>query len=322
MTDNKSLSQIEIVRETLEKLEYVVARLDECSQKEALEIPLLFDQAFDGFAKLEQSIASFSSEKGVLETISSQFQKKFNLFLQKSGGATVLPQLRQTHNPSQDRWWWYVDQILAERRRKNTLRGGRNIGIAAIALIIFVMVYQKFFAPDPSITASVGHQQQAEMLLANLEFEDAYQEVQNALTYTPNQFDLLILKGVLEELLEKSDQSQESYAIAKDQLENEDVFYAQRSIYYIMAGLPERAIDDCAIAIEINPDAVMAYLNLAQAYQNLGDLQTAYENLELADQAAQRIGNAQLQAIARVQMSQVLQQLSMATPVPLETPTE
>jgi hypothetical protein len=54
----------------------------------------------------------------------------------------------------------------------------------------------------------------------------------------------------------------------------------------------------------------------------LGDLQTAYENLELADQAAQRTGNAQLQAIARVQMSQVLQQLSMATPIPPETPTE
>jgi len=86
-----------------------------------------------------------------------------------------------------------------------------------------------------------------------------------------------------------------------------------------MAGLPELGIEDCNTALQINPDSVMAYLNLGQAYQALGDLMASYENFELADQTAQRIDNAQLQAIARVQMSQVLQQLSMATPVPLET---
>jgi tetratricopeptide (TPR) repeat protein len=245
MNDKKSQSQFEIVRETLEKLEYAIARLDECSREETLEIPVLFDRAVSGFEKLEQSGASFSSEKGVFETVSAQFRRKLNVFLNKLDGGDELRQFRQTHNPSQDRWWWYADQIVAAHQRKTTLRWGRNIGIAAIIIFIVIVVYQRFFAPDPAISASVGHQQQAEMLLANLEFEAAYQEVQNALSYTPKQFDLLILKGVLEEILEKTDQSLETYSFAKEQLESHAVFYTQRGVYYLMAGLPERAIADC-----------------------------------------------------------------------------
>lgn len=321
----KPKTRVEALRALLKDLESHIGRLSELSPEAALEIPRLFDAVDDLMSELQQRGTHLSSEIGQLKTLSARFNKVRADFIRKIGGPQALGQVRRERKPSQDRWWWFVDHSLAEENKQKTIRLLRVFGLAVILLLAAALVYNRFFAPDPVFQASFGHQQEAENALLEGNPQTALEEVQRALTYTPEEPGLYVLQGVIQEVLGQEQNARDSYDAALDLYDQPDYFYNQRTILYLMIGEPQWALEDTWTALEINPDSAITYLHQGQAYENLGEIENAIQSYEKADALAQQTDNAQLQAIIRINLSNVYQRISLPTfeieePLATETP--
>jgi tetratricopeptide (TPR) repeat protein len=321
----KPQTRLEALRALLKDLENRIARLSELTRQAALEIPGLFDDVDDLIKELQERGSNLSSELGQLKTLSAQFTNVRVDFIRKIGGPQVLAEARRQVEPREDHWWWYADLSLAEENKRKTMRLLRIFGVAIVLLVVAGLVYNQFLAPDPAFRASYGHQQEAENALMEGNLQTAVAEVQNALTYTPEEASLYVLQGVIQEALGEAGEAETSYETARLLYERADTFYNQRTILYIMLGEPQRALEDTQSAIEINPKSAITYLHQGQAYENLGQIKNAIQSYEKADELAQQSNNVQLQAIIRINLSNAYQRISLPTfeleePLATDTP--
>ncbi len=308
-------------REVLKTLENRLARLSELSPDSALEILDLFDQVNDGMVELQGRGMNVASELGQFETLSAQLKKKRTVFLRRIGGPAILQEQRTTHQPGEDRWWWYVDHSLAQEGKEKAIRWLKTLGITAAVLLVAVLLYQQFLAPDPAVQASYGYSQNAQNAIIDGDYEIALQEVENAIANTPDYPELYVLRGVIQDNLEQPEAASKSFETARQIFAADDKFYNQRSLFYLMMGNAQNAIEDAQTALTVNPDSPYSYLYMAQAYELLGEVVKAIESYEQADDLAQESGDAQLQAIIRVSLSNAYQSIPFPTPEPVETAT-
>jgi len=308
-------------RETLRTLETRIARLAELDPQAALEIPALFDRVQDGMADLQGHGMNLASESGQFETLSAQFKKKGALFLRRIDNPTALQQARAGRHPDESRWWWYIDRSLAQEGKEKTIHWLKILGIAAAALLVVILLYQQFLAPDPAVQASYGYRQSAENALLNSDYQTALGEVESAILNTPDYPELYVLRGVLQQKLAQPEAANQSFETARQLYAADDQFYNQRSAIYLMMSEAQSALADAQAALAVNPDSPFSYLYMAQAYELQGEVIKAIESYKQADAMAQKSGDAQLQAIIRVSLSGAYQSVSFPTPVPLETPT-
>ena len=208
-----------------------------------------------------------------------------------------------------DQWWWYVDKSLSADRKRKTIRLAQNIGVLIVLVILGALVFQRYLAPDPAIQASYSFQRNAEDAMVQGDFEVALQNIQNAILNTPDNPELYVLQEVILDALGQPQEAQTSQEIALQKFESEDLYYASRASVYMTIGDFENSLADAETAIKINPDSAIGYLYKAQAYQYQGKIPMAIENYNKADEIAQRLGNVQLQAIIRVNLSNAYQKI-------------
>jgi len=307
---NRPGTKADILRDELRELDKIVSRLSELTSESALDLLLLFDKVGRAQVNLQEGGMNLTSELGQFEAISTRFRKKRGLFIRKIGGVQVLSDARVSHKPKPEQWWWFVDESLARYRRQKIKRSLRIAMITAAVLIIAVVIYNRFFAPDPNVVASYSLRQTGETALVEGDFEYALTQVREAITFTPGDPGLFILEGVILDALNKSEEAKSSYTFAKNQFDTEDLFYNERTRVYLMLKNVEGALADIEAAIAINPDSAIAYLNQGQAYELMGDFYRAAESYQNADTLALKADDVQLQVIIRINLSNVYQRIS------------
>ncbi len=310
---HKPETRVESLRAIIKNLEKQISGLSEISPDDALEIPRLFDEADDLLNDLQSRGTNLSSELSQVKTLFAQFNKVMRDFIRKIGGPQKMVKAREEMKPSEDRWWWFVDNSLAEDNKRKTIHLLRNFGLMVVLLLIAALVYNQFFAPDPAIQSSYGHHQEAENALIEGDLQLALQEVQSAITYTPKEPDLFVLQGIILETLGQENEARVSYDTAHSLYEQPEHFYNQRTILYLMLDEPQLALEDCQKAIEINPDSAISYLYQGQAYEKLGDIENAIQNYEKADELARQTDNPQLQAFIRINLTNTYQSIFLPT---------
>lgn len=313
-TTTTSRTPADELRQILTTLEKRLARLSDQSPQQALEILALLDQAELLRQRLRAAGMDPKSEETYLETIHNQFQSQAARYLSQIGGARALVQARQARPTEPQNWWWQIDQWLAERRRIALRRALIGAGLALIVIVVGVLLYQRYLAPDPEYIARISYQQVAENALLRGDYEVGLQEVEAALEIAPEEVELLILKGLLLEVQGELEAAAEAYQQAEQNASSPAAYYEKRAAYYLMAGLYEQTIQAADQAIAANPQSIMGYLHKAQAYDSQNLYPQALENYEKADELAQNSGNAQLQVIVRVNMSNLLQRYQSAIP--------
>ncbi len=314
---SKSRTKADELRAILKKLDTRISKIPDSSPAQALEILTMFDQADQIMLELNAKGMDTTSEQSQLDTITGKFRKRLASFVQKAGGPESLAHARQTRQPSHSYWWWFADEILQTERKQKASRWLRNVGIFAVVFLIVAVLYQRFLAPDPAVSASYGHQQRAEIALTKTDLDIALAEINAALEYTPDDYQLYILKGVILDEMKNYEKAVANYTLAKERVPEESLFYTQRATFYLMLNKPELTLIDAETAVALNPDSAVSYLNMGQAHEALGDINAAITSYELADETAERTGNVQLQAIARVSISNAMQMITLPT---LENP--
>jgi len=274
------------------------------------------DQAYglltglDDVYRRMQEITNEQSRKVVetqFLTIVTRMKKESSLMLRDLGGTAALAKARESIQPPKEHIWWYLDEYLTGTRQNALRRGLFTGGIILAALVVLIVLYQAFLAPDPQVTARYSLEQSARDSLMAGELESALEKVEEGLAIAPTDPALTILKGVIQELMGHEAQAQANYAAAFDLFEQPAAFYVTRGQAFATANQPEQALTDAKEAIRLNPALPEAYLLSGQANEMLGQYGVALNDYEQAYSAAEAADQVQLSALARMRTAMLMQ---------------
>ncbi len=307
--ERKPLTRADELRDQLSELEARVGRLGYGLGKEALTIPSLFDVVSATLVSFQSEGQSMRAEEARLEAVSAQLRRKATVFLREIGGTGVLRDVRRARPPDPANWWWFLDQLVSYRRRARLRRLSLlAAGLIAILLLLFA-VYQRFLAPDPATRERLKHQQAAESLALAGDMAGALSEVEQALVFAPEDPDLLILKGSLQQALGQRAAAEETFVVAEAALADREAYLLARGRAYLLLGQTLAALDDAEAVVALNPQSAAGYMLLGRSQEFLEDYPEAIAAYEQAATLADAQGNFQLAGTARVSMGMLMQRL-------------
>lgn len=311
----KTLSRQDELRFKIAQIDASIGAMSAGQGREILAILPLFDEAHATYAQLQAEGRGLQVEKALLDEVSAKLKAKAGLFLREVGGAAALQEARQMRTPGPDEWWWYLDQYWHARRRA---QGRRIVQISAIVvavLLLLVAVERLFLAPDPLTSARIRHEQTAESLLMSGDLPGALAETEQALAANPGDAELLVLRGVIQQMLGQSQEAERTFAQAAPLFPTPDLFFLARGHRYLFLNQPELALADAQMVVSQDGDSARGYLLLAQAYETSGDISPAILAYEQASALANEQGDPQTAAMARVLLGFLMQRLPVETEI-------
>ena len=303
----------DVLRETLNQLEIRLGKLKHGTREDAEEILHLFDQADAALRILKEKSVKMPAEEVRFENLCAQFRSNRARLLKMLGGAKALNALREARNPhniDEAHWWWYLDRNLASERRANWRRIAMwgVLGLITFALLAFG--YERFLAPDPAVRQAYGHQRSAEMLADRGNYAEALAEANQGLAHTPDDPYLLTVKGVCHQMLGEIEAAEESFAAAQAAYDSPELFLRARAQVYLRINRPDELEADANALLALEPDSPHAHFYLGLVSEVRQEYQAAKTYYEKASELAQAADEMELQVMASMQLSQVMNKLA------------
>lgn len=304
------------VSSQIDRLDSQLAKLDKTTSDIAIQVLTGLDRLQERLKEENRSFSESESDDPQLHYLIKRFQSNADTLVTAVGGVDALRKLRSEYQPSTDAWWWHIDEYIKKRNqirfRRLVIIGG---GIVAIFAIL-VVVYLRFLAPPPEVRQRIGHENKANSLIENSQFQDALDQTNMALEYAPENFSLIVQKGVLLEMLNQPEMAQESYNLALRTDPDKTKFLLERAYAYLKVGQFEKMKADAEELVALNPDSAEGYMFIANAYEIAGDDSKAIQNYEKASTLAEAQDKIELMTTIRVRMGFLMQNFSMPTSTP------
>ena len=280
------------------------------------DIDALIPKLQDMGTNIQPELGRWRGVQGVVRRYASNLRRE----LRSLGGLAKL-RAEQAEPPSEDRWWWWLDVTGRQNALKRVRKGAFTIIGIIVVLIAGAWLFQKIFPVDPVLQESYRLQTEAEQLV----FDGGdpaiiLQKMEAAAALTPNELDIQSWLVVLNENQGRLDRAD---ALRKQLFDTfpPSTVYTQLAQTQLQLGNYEQALRSAEQAIEADPDDAAAYMVAGLAAESLGDRVAAMTYLQEASDVAERTGNAELQAIARIQLGQLLQSPSFGAPTSTASPT-
>ena len=303
------------VRQTLDEAEIRMSNIRRAGPQ-VLELLHLFDQTADTLVELEELGVDVRAERSRFETIQHQIRGRQRRFLAEAGVALLKE--RAAVQPARERWWWFLDEALADQRARGLRR--TLIGVVATAALLAVvwLAYDRFLAPPAEVREAFQRTANGESLVEAGDLRAALAEFEAAAALDPEDPQPWLWQGVIYSELDKSGQSQTAFDMARSLSETDLDFLLGRSMTYLRAKNVAAARADAEQAVRENPSSGYAYYLRANVATEEGDYAAAVADLDKAAELAQAAGNTQLEATARTQRAMViqLQVYQQITPTP------
>jgi tetratricopeptide (TPR) repeat protein len=121
----------------------------------------------------------------------------------------------------------------------------------------------------------------ASAALEREDLDDAEKYLERALTYDPNSADAYIYRGVLRRNQGRNEDAIADYAQAIARNPDSSIAHFNRGLILLERDQHREAIADFTRAIELEPEDPSAYQGRAQAYEALGDKESAHKDQEM-----------------------------------------
>jgi tetratricopeptide (TPR) repeat protein len=295
------------LRSLTETIDSRIGGLERASPSDAIVLLNQLDQAQTLYAGLAENGVDLRAEDGRRETIRLTLQRKAGKMLNLLRAEGGLANLRAPLNPGHERWWWYLDEYEAEQRQKdirNLLRGA--IIVAVVVGIVYVLFHTVLRA-DPIAVAHLRDLQQIQIAIQNNDLNAALQAADNGLVEFPDDGELLLWRGTVLTLLHRDQEAAADFAAARPQYPDDATYLIERSNIRQQAGDLAGALADAQAAVAAAPNSAQAYLALGVANDQLGDVPAAAQAYQTAADLAAQSNDAQLEAMAKVQLAMLLQ---------------
>ncbi|MBN1401651.1 MAG: tetratricopeptide repeat protein [Anaerolineae bacterium] len=299
----------ETIADLRELLGQVKRRVDHLPGSGAEAQTLLFqlDAIQELFTRLQGAGADLRAEATRLESIESALRSQDAVLLRELKDAGGLATLRAAANPTRERWWWFLDEGLAQRQKGQKGRILKTVGIVVAVLLIAGLLYRFVLQPEATTTTVMEMTSQARDALAEGDLAGATLAYRQAVEVQPDTPELHAWIGVLEEMQGNAEAAAEAYADAERLAGSPARFYVLRGTARSEAGALDLAIADAQAALAIEPDSAEAHLLLGGVYETQGETAKALQSLQQAAELADASGNAALTAAIRVRLGMLSQ---------------
>ena len=306
------------ISDELDRLEVLVGRIGFNSPKQARDLL----NGLDGVALRLEEWGDTPSRRNTqvhFDALLARLRKDAAQFVRDLGGANVLAEMRAGANPPRSAEWWYLDELLAARRKAAIRRAGFTLAGIVLALVLLGVIYEAFIAPPPEVTARYRLEQSARDSMLNQDWQAALGEVDSALQYAPEDPTLHVIRGVIFENMGQEADAETSYSEAKKYLPDEVTFLLLRAQAYDNSGQPEAAMTDAQEAVRLDPQSAQGYLLIGGIHESNRRFRDAMAAYDQAFQAADAQGQTELAAIARTRTAMVMQIINQGVDLPTGT---
>lgn len=313
---SKANTPAERVRETLSRIEGLLPKV-RGSGSQALELLRLIDQVRGELQEMAAAGVDVRAERARLETALSTLRRSRRRFLAEIG-SEELRRERETVQPDEDEWWWYLDRLVSEdqsRLLRQVLVGALILG-AILAAAWFV--YDRFLAPPREVRQAYRHELEGASLAEEGDLEAALAQFEAASALMPDDPDLWLWQGVIHDELDEPDEAEGDFETARSLSDTAFEFFLGRGAIYLRVGDLEAAEEDADRAISAQPDAGWAYFLRGNVALEQEDYAAAVADYQMAEALAKEAGDLELEAYARAQLATALQMqgVMQITPTP------
>ncbi len=311
--------------EDLDRLSVIAGKIGMNSAEKSLALLKGLDAAVVRMKELSEESQSRRLMETQIEEINAQLRKDAGRFIRDVGGLRAYQQARAAVHPPTENEWWYLDAFRTAKHQAELRRLAIIGGSLLVVLIVLVIVYNRFFAPDPSVVAVYGAQQSANDAIMNGNFQLALDDVNKGLQVDPRDGNLLVIKGVIQENLGQADQAAQTFAAAQQVIPTKDAFFVARGQVYLLANQLDKAYADGQAAVKINPLMTQGYLLMGQADEARQNYQRALDEYNKAFDVANQNNQSELAAVIRARMAMMMQSMNAQFPgtnaIPSAVPT-
>lgn len=305
------------VREALDEAERLVSRLRGYGPN-AMELLHLIDRIAGKLDELEEAGVDVRPERSRLEMLQRQLEHNKARFLAEAG--ETFRREREAVRPDRARWWWFLDETLAQERKRRLQRFLRSAAIVIVALAVAWLLYECFLAPSPEERAAYRRSLTGESYIEDGDLEAAVAEFEAAAALNPAVADYWLWIGAIYQQLGDRDKSDDAFITARPLYDSDFDFLLSRAQVYIRVGNLDAAGFDLEQAIAENPESGAPYYVRHSVALGKGDYVGALDDLEKAAELAGAAGDTRLEGLARAQRAYLLQSppMDMSTPTPPE----
>jgi len=307
ITDLQATIQTKSLNGLLDWVEADIGKLEAEINFDALEILYLLDEILSRLETASLRSNSPRSEITQYDYVGLRLKKNASRFLRAIGGAKRYQALRLQRLPPANAWWWFLDEWVQSRNKTGLLKWGVKVGVGLLILLVAIVLYKQFLAPDPATIAVYNAQLNATQYLATGNIDAAKKEIQSALVYEPDNPEILILEGVA---LQKSGDlitANRSLDHARDLLQNDEVFHLSLAQVYLQISDLPLALSEAQSAIQGNPESAEGYYFMGKAFELMGNTSQAIQSYNTAANLAEIQGKTELVATIRLGLGVLMQ---------------
>jgi len=311
------LTPADELRQLLSESERLVAAI-RGRGAQALELLQNLDRIEELWPQLEVAGADLRPEAGRWETLQASVRASAGTLVRElNAGGGLAASRASVHSDGKAAWWWYLDEVVRAQRAKRIRKG--VIGVAAVVFVVLAgyFLFTRLFPVDPQVKVSVSAMMSGQQKAGSADLEGALADFQAATQALPDDPEAWAWVGVMQESLGRNQDAEASFARVRELLTDDVAYHSLRSQVYGIVGMNAKAETEALAALAIDPESPEALFYLAGAYENMGQLDQAVKNMELASQYAEARGKNELNVVVRYRLALLMQGFA-AMPPPTE----
>ena len=301
------------VSEMLDHLEVLAGKVGMNSAEQSLELLRGLDVVSERINRLEGA-TSRKVVESQFEDITARLQSDSAALLKDLGGKLALRTLREQYQPAEQHWWWYLDERQVQLRQAGLRKLGLAILGSVFGLVLAVLVYNLFLAPDPATVARYEAETSARELMSMGQLDEALARIDKGLQAVPDDPSLLILQGVIFEQQQETEKARQVLAKAEQQTVRREEYFQMLGQAYLAVERYEDALTSADGMLKENPQSAQAYILIGQTQEVQRQYSQAFDSYTRAYDLADAQKQTQLAGLARVKMAMVMQLMGMSDP--------
>jgi tetratricopeptide (TPR) repeat protein len=306
----KKLGPLDDLREELSRLEEVHLAIKVMDSEQALKLLHDLDQVIATFEKLDPTGERLVGEWSRFESVQGRLKQHASKLLKLIGGEEALAQQRPRPAPPADHWWWYLDQIVAERQRGIVKRVGIISFIVLVILGTVVVLFNTVFKPSPEAVARLNAVNDAYTAIElDGDFEKALAIIDEGLAVVPNDPSMLMVKGVVLQLLGRESEAEDMFLLVQGILNNPIEYHLSRAQVYLRTNQLAQAESDALAALELNDESAWGWMLLGQSYEMQESYIDALDAYEIAGEIAFENEENELYVMSRLAVARITETL-------------
>ncbi len=295
------------LRSDIRKAELAVAALSTRTPAgEVIELFELLDRIAEGYEHLAELGVDLRPEATRIETVYNTLHDKARMAV-RALSSRDWDELRSRVGAGPERWWWYLDREVAARSKERLKKLVRGLLIGGVLLALMAIVYLLFFRPDEVTRMRYDYVMQAEVALRQSDYATALEYYQKALRLAPDDPELCLMVGVMNEALGNPGEAEKHYARAESLYGGRAFFLAMRSQKYAILGWYDKCEADARAAVEADGNLPLAYCALGTAYEGQDRIPEAIRALQKCAELAHEQGQDELYVVANSRLAILLQ---------------